>query len=118
MRTMGVCTGVSKGNRFSPCAESLEDMIDFEKLTRFSQNSIKGHRDIEKYSFHFIDFVHFLQPQEQKKSCYSCILEEFGYTGISYFAIVQINFELENRKEKHFLGVSYYNLQVYQPLAL
>lgn len=33
---MGVGTDVSKGNRFSPCAESLEDMIDFEKLTPIS----------------------------------------------------------------------------------
>lgn len=36
--------------------------------------------------------------------------------GIRFFAIVQIKFELENRKEKHFLGVSYCNLQVFSLL--
>lgn len=38
--------------------------------------------------------------------------------GISHFAIVQTKFELENRKEKHFLQVSYCNLQVYLSLGL
>lgn len=38
--------------------------------------------------------------------------------GTSHFARVQTKFKLENRKEKHFLGVSYCNLQVYLSLGL
>lgn len=64
MRTMGVRSGVSKGNRFSPYAVSLEEIIDFEKLNLFHKTILK---DIEKCSFHYICFVSYLQLQEQKK---------------------------------------------------